>query len=429
MTREKLLSVLDIAKELKAGKTTTKFLLKRFQKWLPYKLIDGHPFYPDTIVKQVFVIQENLEMGMLPSDIEKKLDTLSNSNIDDILNHFENSSQNGDIRLSNDGLSLLKSLFTDIGEQQKRIAIAHEKRAEAEERKAEAIEKRAEAEEKKAEAMNNIANALQEMNKVRTGDPATQQIAHQTASIIADDELSHSPGPQLDDNLSDPINDLDENLQIDDLSLLIEDDKDIEQPEDTFTPLDDLSLLLDETKKQNNEIDDLSKLIDETPLESIKSIQLDDLSLLIDKDSEKDEDRTDQHLDLDDLSKLIDDSSDSEQPAQTLDDLSLLITHDSLPMDDLSKLIDDPKTIEEPSSGENESKDTPEIKIDIAPEENLEKYKAAVMKVIIEFKTDGLSAEQTTIHLNKNKLKTLSGKPEWSQKAISQIYKFIESAK
>ena len=29
----------------------------------------------------------------------------------------------------------------------------------------------------------------------------------------------------------------------------------------------------------------------------------------------------------------------------------------------------------------------------------------------------------------KNKIKTLSGKPEWNPKAISQIYKFIESAK
>ena len=51
------------------------------------------------------------------------------------------------------------------------------------------------------------------------------------------------------------------------------------------------------------------------------------------------------------------------------------------------------------------------------------------MKIIIGFKNDNLNAEETTNLLNKNKIKTLSGKPKWGQKAISQIYKFIDSAK
>ena len=50
------------------------------------------------------------------------------------------------------------------------------------------------------------------------------------------------------------------------------------------------------------------------------------------------------------------------------------------------------------------------------------------MKIIIELKTKGLDIEETTNRLNTSSIKTLSGKPEWSQKAIAQIYKFIESA-
>ena len=73
MTREKLLSVLDIAEKLNTGKATIKFMLRRFKKWLPYELINGQPFYhPDETVKRLFIIQESLNMGMLPSNIEKK---------------------------------------------------------------------------------------------------------------------------------------------------------------------------------------------------------------------------------------------------------------------------------------------------------------------------------------------------------------------
>ncbi|MCD4722787.1 MAG: recombinase family protein [Desulfobacula sp.] len=455
MTREKLLSVLDIAEELNTGKATTKFMLKRFKKWLPCDLIDGQAFYhPDKTIKLLFIIQENLDMGMLPSKIEKKLDVLRNGNSDD----FSNPSKNEDIRLNNGGLNIIESLITDIGEQQKRIAKAHEKRAEVEERKAFAIEKRAEAEEKKADAMNNIAAALQEMNRLRTGDPAARQIAHQAASIIVADETIQEDTPIELDDLSSLIQDQD-NFDKTDAgpSSLLEEDAILEE-------FDNLSLLLDETEesddkpddKPDDKIDDLSELIDEDPLASAESVQLDDLSLLLDPaaaadDIPKDREQTDQPLalddlsalidqtdnepaiepsiELDDLSQLIDDSSDSGQKARDLDDLSLLITDDSLQMDDLSKLIDDPKTYKEPSSGKDEIEDTPAIKIDISPEKDLGKYKAAIMKIIIELKSDGLSVEEATDRLNKNKIKTLSGKPEWGQKAISQIYKFIESAK
>ncbi|MCP4670667.1 MAG: hypothetical protein GY857_05120, partial [Desulfobacula sp.] len=339
MSQETTLSVSDIAKELNAGKATLKFLLKRFQHWLPFELIEGQPLYSHTTLKKIILIQENLEAGFLLSDIEKKLDSLSSPdtadlNSSDLFDSFVSSSQNGDIRLSNDGLILLKSLFNDIGKQQKRVAIAHEKRADAEERKAVAIEKRAGAEEQKAQAMNNIANALQEMNKLRGNDPETIQVAHEAATVIAIDE---------DTNFQENKKNLqDENALVDDLPLPIEEEQKSEPINNDLPELDDLSLLLDEKRES-------------------KDIELDDLSALIDTSSDVGESEPDQpEQDMDDLSALIDDTFSKSTEFEQLDDLSLLI--DSQPgktdkkksedtkepanelfeLDDLSKLIDEP---------------------------------------------------------------------------------------
>lgn len=467
MTREELLSVSDIAEELNMGKATVKFLLKRFEKWLPYDSIDGKPFYPAKTVRTLFTIQEGLNAGLLPSKVEDSLETLRSSQPEDVLTL--NPSRKEDIRLSNDGLFLLKSLFHEIGDKQERIAAAHEKRAVVEERKAIAIEKRAEAEVKKADAMNNIAAALQEMNKLRAGDPSVQQIAHQTATVIAAgeadqqdtlietddisntiqnsdvfdemdtdlsslldednlveefsvvDELSDTSEQELDD--TDSLSDFHEDLQIDDLSSLIE--KETQKTEDSSIELDDLSALLsDPEEKTDVKMDDLSILLDKEPIKNIVEEPLDNLSMLIDTIPEEDEipkdTAPDQPEPMNDLKELID-------PDEKLDDLSKLID-DSPPLDDLAKLIDNQEKVKEPLSKKEEPEDTPAIKIDISPEEDLEKYKAAVMKIILELKTQGLSAQETTDRLNKNNIKTMSGKPEWSQKAISQIYKFIASA-
>jgi hypothetical protein len=475
MSLEKMLSVLDIAKELNSGKATIKFLLKRFQKWLPFELADGHCLYPGDCIKTVIFILENLDAGVLPADIEKKLDALSDSDpssssLDNIFDTFAKPSQNEDIRLSNDGLVLLKSLFSDIGEQQKRIAIAHEKRAEAEERKAVAIEKRAGAEEKKAEAMNNIASALQEMNKLRISDPETMQIAHDTATVIANDERDLQDSSEMDQNMTQTENqdvqpdisiEIQPEIQIDDLSLLIKEDQEIETIDEVSTETDDLSLLLDENSETTGvqPLDDLSQLIDapsemEQPVQEQDNLaeliddktsdngdpeQLDDLSLLIDSSCQAEgEQNKDEQVYLDDLSKLIDEPPNQVQPVQEMDDLSQLIdepsdtdNHDQ-ELDNLASLLDSDSPDSNSPEIDDLSKlindDTPEIKLDITPDEDLGKYKAAVMKIIIGLKTDGLDVEEATNRLNKNSIKTLSGKPDWSQKAITQIYKFIESA-
>ena len=501
MTRGKLISALDIAEELNTGKATIKFLLRRFKKWLPYELVNGMPYYVPEIIKTIIKILEHLETGMLPGEIDKYLDTLSSSDTIHILNPSINLLQNEDIRLNKEGVVLLKSLFSELGEQQKRIAIAHEKRAAAEERKAVAIEKRAEAEEKKAGAMNNIANALQEMNKIRTSgvEPATQQIVHQAANALIIDEtdtrytsiridnaydnpkdssvfrkmdsdisnlldeddlieefskIDELPG-SCNTEMEDPLSCLTGVFKTDDLSLLIENE--YQEDKNQSGKLNDLSALLESNfKSPEIEIDDLSTLLDKESFESVATEELDDLSSLVDGRHEINRNTKKTILSnlyepLDDLNKLIgprhDLMDDLSKLIQTpvegasrknVDDLSLLIDIDYhlsnekpsvIQMDDLSKLINPVENFEPAILMEENSKHIKSIKMDISPEDSIEKYKAAIMKVILELKTDGLTAEETTLLLNKNKIRTLSGKPEWSQKAISQIYKFITSVK
>ncbi len=396
MTQGKSLSALDIAQELNVGKATIKFLLRRFKKWLPYEPSNGVPYYRPESIKIIIKILEYLETGMLPGDIDNCLDALSNSDPDPGFYPSFTIPQDEDIHINKEGAILLKTLFSDLNNQQKRIAVAHEKRAAAEERKAVAIEKRAQAEEKKAEAMNNIANALQEMNRLRGGgfESVSQNMVHHAAKALTIDEADPmveemengfvASAEAFEIQMETPENCLTEESEIDDLSLLIEDE--FQNPEGPPDNLDDLSALIETDVFQSTDIqiDDLSDLLDTVPLES--------------------------------------DTNDN------MDDLSGLISLVEVPMDDLSALIEPIQDPPSPLQEEN-SKEIRPINMDISPDDGIEKYKAAIMKVILELKTDGLSAEETTLLLNKNKIRTLSGKPEWSQKAISQIYKFIGAVK
>ncbi len=371
MGREKLLSVSDLAHELNMGKAMIQFILKRFKKWLPCELVNARPLYPASILKTIILINENLEMGLLPGDVESLLDNTENEPAKE-----QPDTRPEDIRISNDGLILLKSFFSEIGEHQARIAAAHEKRAAAEERKAVAIEKRAEAEEKKARAMDHIASALQQMNELRSSvsHDETRQLIHNAADILSE---NHADAGLDDDETSSDTDRAEDNAEIemDDLYALVEDK--ITEP-DEAEPLDDLYALID--------TDDHDE---PTPSDSAMEDEV-----------------------LDDLSLLIEDDAVQEPENREPED-----------MDDLSLLID------EPENREKETEKSVEIRIDITPEQDLAKYKAEVMKIIIGLKSDGLSVDKTTELLNANHIKTLSGKPEWSKKAISQIYKFIESAK
>ena len=457
MIQEKPLSIIEITQELNVGTATIKFILKRFSQWLPFDRIDGHHYYSRNTIPVLIKIKESMDAGMLPSEIDQELKTFPQKDSDHGTDSYFSKQPNEDIRISKDGLSLIKLLFDDIAIQQNRVATAHEKRAAAEERKATAIEKRAEAEEKKAMAMNNIANALQEMNRHRINDSQAGEIAFQAAQVMTVDETSDIALPELNNNEQvneqediseiftspDPSFDLLEasEIDMDDLSDLIKEEmllddplvgvqnipgKMEEQPEKKGPKPDDLYALIDQKIEEAPGLDDLSKLLDPEP----HLDDMDDLSTLIDTISTQGTRETDPKID--DLSLLIDDISSAKTPVDNLsllvkpqkkeqaqisveiDDLSLLIEPEPLaPLDDLAALISD----------------TPSLKPDITPEKNLKEYKAAVMKTILSLKTEGLNAKESTNRLNQDGVQTISGKPKWSEKAISQIYKFIDSAK
>ncbi|MEA2059703.1 MAG: MerR family transcriptional regulator [Thermodesulfobacteriota bacterium] len=111
--------------------------------------------------------------------------------------------------------------------------------------------------------------------------------------------------------------------------------------------------------------------------------------------------------DMDDLSLLIDDAAD--EPARDHQEN----------MDDLSLLIDD-------GAGHT---DVPprRFKTSVTPENDFKKYKSEIINHIITLKKEGLSIEDTTALFNKEKVKTLSGKDQWSRKAIAKIFTLIDS--
>ena len=385
-----LLSVHDITREIDAGFAFTRFVLKRFGSRFCVEVIKGRPWYAKKDLPLMLWIKQELEAGRLPGEIETTLD----ADPDLHKNHPKDTSdakapvseQSGEnIQIGKDGCDLIRSLFNNMEDHQKKIALAHEKRAALEERKAAALEKRAAAEEKKAVAMGSIAATLQQMIRQGSPDPAIQAKTHEAVRTI------HAEG-DLTQLLDTPLPD---SKDLDDLADLID------------------SASSDQPDKKNQ--DDLSRLKD-VPQKTDAAEDLDDLGVLITEDPEKDA-----SVDLDDLSLLV-------QPSETddMDDLSGLITaeneagdvltshsgQDDAPLDDLAALVST----------------KPSLKPDISRDQDLEKYKAAVMKIIMSLKTRGLGAEETARRLNQDKVETISGKPDWTVKAISQIYSFIDAA-
>lgn len=390
---ENLLSVHDISREIDAGTALTRFVLKRFGSRFCVEMVKGRPWYAKKDLPLMLWIKQTLEAGRLPGEIEKILD----ADPDLHKNHTKDTSDanapffeqpDEDIRIGKDGFHLIRSLFNNLEDNQKKIALAHEKRAAVEERKAAALEKRAAAEEKKAAAMGNIAAALQQMIRQGSQDPAIQTITHEAVRTIqAEDDLTQL----LDTPLPCSKN-------LDDLADLI-DSASSDQPDKKN--LDDLTRLVDvpretDTAKDLGDLDDLGVLITDGP-ENEASVDPDDLSLLV-QPSETD--------DLDDLSRLIPAENEPE------DTLTGHTDKNDAPLDDLAALVNT----------------EPSLKPDISRDQDLEKYKAAVMKIIMSLKTRGVGAEETARRLNQDKVETISGKPDWTVKAISQIYSFIDAA-
>ncbi len=441
MVEEKFLSEFEISRELHAGIAVTRFLLNRFQKFLQSDTSSGRPRYPYKDIGILIKIKQAMEKGQPLDQIEQTITSFISQQ-----ESFDSWDSEADHR-DNPELACLQELLTDLSDQQKHLVIAQEKRVQVEERKAAAIEKRAKAEEQKAMAMGQIASALQELISLRPEPPDSQisQIACQTAQVFSIEEdldmdtdgkdflsvpledMIPSPPPSPEEK-PEPEKAHGEPQETQDLSLLLD-----EAFLETSLPSDqnivDISQDLDdEDLAYLSDLDDLSDLMEdfsddeeEKEEEENEALILDDLSMLIEDSpppgAEPVTAPATKDRDLDDLSALIQDDT---SPSMELDDLSLLLEPEEvssdpispLPMDDLAQLLDTPIS----------------LKPSITPEQDREGYKAAIITMIIKQKTNGISPEQTAKQMNQDGVRTLSGKPQWSVKAVEQIYTFIDAA-
>nr|WP_320014955.1 hypothetical protein [uncultured Desulfobacter sp.] len=245
----------------------------------------------------------------------------------------------------------------------------------------------------------------------------------------------------IDSDLSSPnsLDNKDDNKDIneddlDDLFSLVDMDTDV--PKDLNEDLDDLSKLIEPVgDERGGDLDDLSALLGE-PTQSQEPI-MDDLSLLVHGTGEE-SGPVPPGVDTqaDDLWSLVSEAEGSNQEIQSpaeqladapgMDDLSALINK----VPDNSQITTDTTPAYKNSIGAptDSLKETPLIKLDVSPDQDMKKYKAAVMKILIELKEQGFTAQQTTDRFNRDGVATLSGKPAWGLKAIEKIYGFIDSA-
>lgn len=378
METKSSLTISQLSYELDAGEAIIKFITKRFKKWISVTEQAGQKYYsPNSIVTMIFLVNK-INMGILPSVIEKELEKESSQTI-----------------LSDENLYFNKKL--DLLERKVK---ALEKKAETQEVNALANKKSIETEVLKIEALNNIASAI---SKIKPNIPIDFD-SNQILETIKSNDIPVS----ID---TEKIN-CDES--IDDLSMLI--DQKVIKENNVKTKhqeqVDDLSLLLDIKQSSPKTIDDLSILIADTKSdkEDSNDVEIDNLALLIDE-------KQDNLVEIDDLSALIEDNVQSNTD---IDDLSILIAESESndhSIDDLSTLID------------FKSKAKPKIKkLEFSPKDDFEKYKSEIINIIIDLKDQGSTEEETCEQFNKEGVLTLSGKTKWSVKMISQIYQLIENA-
>ena len=416
MTRSKLLTIAALRDELDMGKATLKFILHRFNPWLATQIVNDETCYTEQAVTTLLKIKNFLDAGMMPEQVEAFL--AQKAEMLKATASVQHSAGNqGTIPVDMASVSIFKDMFQVFIEKQNRIALAQETLARVEEKKADAMEKRAAAEEKKADAMTNIALALQEINQRHSATPQDMEIAGRAVETLAIEESAEIDESPLDTSFS--VSDPDSDLG--DFESLPEETQPAPEIDNLSDDMDDLSKLVDSDVSSSNSPD----------IEDNNEDDLDDLFSFVDMDTNVPKDFNEDLDDLDDLSKLIEPVSDERDG--NLDDLSALIEEPAQPkepMDDLSLLVagTGEKSGQVPPGEDSQVKETPTIKPDISPDQDMKKYKAAVMKIIIELKEKGLTAQQTTDRLNRDGVATLSGKPAWGLKAIEKIYGFIDSA-
>jgi hypothetical protein len=279
MEKNSLLNISQLSNEVDSGEAIIKFLVRRFEKWLPGINHNGQKCYPPDILITLIILLDKINKGVLPSAIEKE---------------FKN--------------NLIQPLL--LSEQ-----TAVQPESDLQERYVKALEKRNEIEILKVDALNNIANRFGNFDASLLPQPGKEVPKEQ---ITTDDlSLLIDTADKKEKSIERPL--------IDDLSMLLE------KTSDNGSDIDDLSVLLEPVpnKNSNAETDDLSKLIEN----DTKPETIDNLSHLLDTSSESDHE-------IDDLSLLI---QTSDQKPNKIDDLSLLtneLDFKNGTMDDLSALVD-----------------------------------------------------------------------------------------
>ncbi|MCG8567934.1 MAG: hypothetical protein MI747_22940, partial [Desulfobacterales bacterium] len=289
MLEEAPLSIFEISRELRIGTASTKFLLNRFNRWVNWTTEDGKLCYPRETVGLLLKIKNELDKGTLPTEVEEKLE-----------NNQLQSLPAEPVVQTPKGMELddILSGLQAICQYQDRIASSHESQVKIEERKAQAMEKRAEAECRKAEAMENIASALQNMGPSPGFTPENLAPAQEGLQAIQTDFAPPAHSPELTsgaqgneitprDDLSDlvngdkvpEINSADPEIQGSDPTLDMLDKMAADAIENVVEDmdLDDLSLLVASEPDTEEKDDDVENILDAPPLSDMETDALDQL--------------------------------------------------------------------------------------------------------------------------------------------------------
>jgi hypothetical protein len=316
MDLKSFLTISQVSCELESGEAIIKFITKRFKKWVHCTEHSGQEYYNKNSLVILITLLDKINRGILPSAIEEEL-------------------RNGSIKTA----PLLDNLISskDINFEERKVK-ALEKSANAEIKKSLALEKNNEIGFLKIEAMKNIAKAISQITTFIPNDLNSNKIDKISESIglspstdtdepvnkkeIDDLSILIDKKPNEKNNIKDT-----QPIIIDDLALLLD------NKQSNITEVDNLSeLIVDIEAKRSEEleIDDLATLLPDSRQEN--KYETDDLSILI----------KNQYISnkIDDLSMLI---NETKSDNATIDDLSTLIDFKSKKKLKIKKLAFSPK--------------------------------------------------------------------------------------
>lgn len=408
----------ELADILKIGEKTLNVWRHRYKQWIPQPLDERQDEYPEESLPIFRFISKCAHAAMEPDEIERALSGMTKEAAEHDLSPDTNR-QPSSPQANAAWADILRDVFSDIVKQQSRIAEAHERRASAEERKAYALESRAEAELIKANALKDMVSVIQSV----TEKDSVSALMDKVKSLQAP-----SPGDMGDFSLGMKVD-----VTADQLENLpeLEEAAELDLPEEV-----EEQAIIPEPEPADEPAEE--PVMPEEPVEEVEPRDVDDLSMLLEDEDrmESPSEPSDIPLDVDDLSMLLE-PEDLQAPRVAapvdIDDLSMLIDEEAAPADDTAKAGDRPMDVDDLSRLLDPGDALPEPSAPAAspkpePAGDKEAYKSRILKRIIHMKQkENLSVAETTRRFNEEGVKTLSGKGEWDEKTIQGIYKYIDS--